>query len=57
MVSKLSSKFNKLLQFQAVEGRAYMGEVALDLTEAECVSQTTKGKFIFLTNFKAPKLH
>lgn len=39
-MGKLSNKFNRLLQFQAVEGRALFDDGQLDLAEGECVSSS-----------------
>ncbi|KAK6623932.1 hypothetical protein RUM44_010788 [Polyplax serrata] len=36
VVGKITNKFNKLLQFQAVEGKAYYNDGPLDLGDSEC---------------------
>lgn len=40
-VAKLSNKFQKFLQFQAVDGKAYLPDSPFDIADAECVSSSS----------------
>ncbi|KAL0279492.1 UNVERIFIED_CONTAM: hypothetical protein PYX00_001035 [Menopon gallinae] len=42
-VAKLSNKFQKFLQFQAVDGKAYLPESPFDIADAECAEELQLG--------------